>query len=363
MFKALKNKLKSWFSSSSKKAEKPEKKARFSKPAKPIKEKQIKNIDTKKLEETKKQLISKEQTKAQEQPVKKGIFAKIREKFRFKITQDYFNQIWDDLELILLENNVSVKAIDEIKTNLEQTLIEKEIEKSNLEQTIKQALKQAIEALLIEPFDLIEKISQHKQKSNKPFVILLVGINGSGKTTTLAKLANLLKSKNLSCVLAAADTFRAASIEQLSLHAEKLQVPIIKHEYGSDPASVGFDAIKYAEKNKIDVVLVDTAGRMHTKTDLIREMEKICRVTNPDLKIFIGESITGNDATEQADVFNQAINIDAIILTKADVDEKGGTAISVSKVTNKPILYLGLGQNYEDLIKFDKNKLIKSLGL
>ena len=200
-------------------------------------------------------------------------------------------------------------------------------------------------------------------KKEKPFVILFLGINGSGKTTNLAKMAYLLKQKGFSVALAAADTFRAASIEQIQEHAKKLNIPLIKHDYGADPSAVGFDAIKYAKSHHIDVVLIDTAGRMHTKTNLISEMEKICRITNPDLKIFVAESIAGNDATEQAKTFHEAIEIDGTILSKADVDEKGGTIISVSAITHKPIFYLGTGQNYKDLKLFNKEEYIESLGL
>ena len=183
------------------------------------------------------------------------------------------------------------------------------------------------------------------------------------KTTSIAKLTSLLQKNNLSVVLAAADTFRAASIEQIQIHADKLKVPLIKHDYGADPSAVGFDAIKYAKKHRIDVVLIDTAGRMHTKTNLLQEMEKICRVTNPDLKIFVAESIAGNDATEQAKSFHEMIEIDGSILSKADIDEKGGTIISISHATNKPIFYLGTGQKYKDLQLFDKQEFIENLGL
>ena len=202
-----------------------------------------------------------------------------------------------------------------------------------------------------------------RNKVEKPYVIAFFGINGSGKTTSIAKLANMLKEKNVSCVLAAADTFRAASIEQLSLHAEKIGVRIIKHTYGADPAAVAFDAIKHARAKDIDVVLIDTAGRMHSNTNLIDEMKKIIRVAKPDLKIFVGESITGNDCVEQAKTFNEAVGIDGIILTKADIDEKGGAAVSVSYVTKKTILYLGVGQEYKDLQPFDSEVIIKGLGL
>jgi len=229
-----------------------------------------------------------------------------------------------------------------------------------LEKEIKDSLKRIIEEILVEPFDLVDEI---KNKKEKPYVILFCGINGTGKTTTIAKIADLLNKKKISCVLAAGDTFRAASIEQLKKHGEKLKVKVINHEYGSDPASVGFDAIKYAEKNKIDCVLIDTAGRMHTAKNLMVQIEKVAKVCKPDCKIFVGESTTGNDIIEQIKTFDESVKIDGIILSKADIDEKGGTALSVGMTTGKPILYLGTGQEYKDLEKFDKTKFVEKLGL
>jgi len=293
---------------------------------------------------------------------KKSFFSRIKSTFAYKITEDSFNEIFNDLEMLLLENNVALEVVEDIKLKLSKKLIGKEIPKQNLEQEIKSELKKTLNEILIEPDDPLEIIKEQK-KSGKPFVILFFGINGTGKTTSIAKIAYLLKKNNISVVLAAADTFRAASIEQIQIHADKLKVPLIKQDYNSDPSAVGFDAIKYAEKHKINAVLIDTAGRMHTKTNLIAEMQKICRVTNPALKIFVAESIAGNDATEQARTFNQAIEIDGSILSKADVDEKGGTIISVSHATHKPIFYLGTGQNYGDLKLFNKQEYIKSLGL
>ncbi|RMD67766.1 signal recognition particle-docking protein FtsY, partial [Candidatus Pacearchaeota archaeon] len=161
----------------------------------------------------------------------------------------------------------------------------------------------------------------------------------------------------------ASDTFRAASIEQLEKHANALGVEIVKGKYGQDPASVAFDAIAFAKKRRKNVVLIDTAGRMYTRANLMKEMEKIVRVTNPDLKIFVGESITGNDAVEQAKMFDEVVGIDGSILTKADVDEKAGAILSIGFVTGKPIFFLGTGQGYEDLVEFKKNEVIKSLGL
>jgi fused signal recognition particle receptor len=291
---------------------------------------------------------------------KQGFFAKLKQKLSTSIlTQNQFDEIFPDLEITLLENNVALEAVDKIKSSLEKDLVGISIKKSAIEQTILSSLKEAITATLIEPPDLLNQIN----KSLETFTIVFVGINGSGKTTSIAKLAHYLKQNKISCCLGAADTFRAASIEQLSQHAEKLKVPIIKHDYGSDPAAVAFDTKKYAKAHNIKVALIDTAGRMYTKTNLIKEMEKIIRISKPNLKLFVAESITGNDATEQAKTFNEAIDFNGIILSKADIDEKAGTILSVSQVTNKPIYFLGTGQDYSDLQVFSKDTVLKNLGL
>ncbi len=294
---------------------------------------------------------------------KKSFFSKIAGKFgTTTLKQENVEEIFRPLELILLENNIALEVVDKIKANLEKDLIGIEVKKDKIEQTILQSLKNSISSVLIEPPNLIE-IIEKKKSIGDIYTIIFFGINGSGKTTSIAKLAHKLKKQGISCVLAAGDTFRAASIEQLKIHGERLNTPVIAHNYGSDPAAVAFDAKAYAEKHKINCVLIDTAGRMYTKENLIREMEKIIRVTKPDLKIFVAESITGNDAVEQAKTFNEAVGIDGIILTKTDVDEKGGAALSVSQVTGKPIFYLGTGQSYDDLKDFKKADIIKNLGL
>jgi len=294
-----------------------------------------------------------------EEKEKKGFFQRIKEKFTTtKLDEKDFSEIFDQLEMTLLENNIAVSVIDEIKKKLQEEFVNKSISRKEIEETVKSVLKETLSKILIEPFDLVKKISEKKEK---PFVIVFFGINGAGKTTTIAKVAHLLQKNKLKCVLAASDTFRAASIEQLEKHAAALNINVIKHQYGADPAAVAFDAIAHAKAAGKDIVLIDTAGRMHTKADLMREMEKIVRISKPDLKIFIAESITGNDAVEQASAFNKAIGIDAVILTKADVDEKGGAMISVSNVTGKPILFLGTGQKYDDLEYFDKDKIINSI--
>jgi len=295
-----------------------------------------------------------------EEGEKKGFFGKLKEKITTKrINERQFDELFWELEVALLENNVAVEVIEKIKQDLKNSLVETPIKRNKIEEAITSSLKKSIEELFdVEKIDLLGRV-----KNKRPFVICFFGINGSGKTTTIAKIAQMLKNNSLSCVLAASDTFRAASIEQLQKHADNLQVKLIKHDYGSDPAAVAFDAIKYANAKSIDAVLIDTAGRMHSNVNLIDEMRKIIRVAQPDLKIFVGESITGNDCVEQAQKFNEAVGIDAIVLAKADVDEKGGAAISVSYVTKKPIIYIGTGQDYGDLKEFDSNLIVDSLGL
>lgn len=298
----------------------------------------------------------------EEKPIekeKKSFFKKAREYISTKkISASKFDELFWDLEMALLENNVSVEVIEKIKNDLKEELVDKPLPR-NISQKIEETLKNSLQEVLdIEKIDLLEKTKQ-----KKPFVIAFFGVNGSGKTTSIAKIAHLLKKQGLKSVLAASDTFRAAAIHQLEEHANNLNLKIIKHDYGADAAAVAFDALKYAEKNNLDAVLIDTAGRLHSDVNLMDELKKIVRVVNPDLKVFVGESITGNDCVEQASRFNEHIGIDGIVLTKADVDEKGGAAISVSFITKKPILFIGTGQNYEDLVKFNPDLVLENLGL
>lgn len=308
-------------------------------------------------EEQKNKLRSKGETNEEE---KKGFLSFIKEKVTTKkIDEKQFEELFWELELALLESNVAVEVIEKIKDDLKEKLVNQPIKKSEINNIITNSLKESIENLFdIPTFNLLQRI-----KEKKPLVICFIGINGSGKTTTIAKVAHLLQKNKISCVMAAADTFRAAAIQQLEEHANNLNIKIIKHDYGADSAAVAFDAVKHAEARHIDAVLIDTAGRLHSNEDLMKEMQKLVRVAKPDLKIFIGESITGNDCVEQAKKFNELIGIDAIILSKADIDDKGGAAISVSYITKKPILYLGTGQTYDDLKEFNKEDIIKSLGL
>ncbi|MEM4325758.1 MAG: signal recognition particle-docking protein FtsY [Candidatus Pacearchaeota archaeon] len=304
-----------------------------------------------------------EEASARSKEVKKGFLKKFRDKvIKTKITKEDFLSYAEELRLVLIENNVAFEVTEKLIEELEEKIIGEEIPRREVEFKIKESFKEILESILIEPVDLISEIkNKGSSKGEGPYIILFVGVNGSGKTTTIAKVANLLKNAGLSCVIAAADTFRAASIEQLQKHGESLNVKIISKQYGADPASVAFDAIQYAKKNFVRVVLIDTAGRMHTSKNLMNEMEKISRVCKPDLKLFVAESITGNDSIEQARSFDKAIGIDGIVLTKMDVDEKGGTALSVSYVTKKPIFFLGTGQDYTDLRPFNKKEIIEKI--
>jgi len=341
---------------------------------KEIKEEEIEKVEeTKQPEEIKekpaevekkeKEVIEEEEKpeEVEEEPEKKkGFFQKITEVISKKaLSEKQFDDLFFELEVVLMENNVAVEVIEKIKQDLKQELVEKPILRRKVKDIIIETLKKSLNELFdVDKINLIEKA-----KEKKPFIICFVGINGSGKTTSIAKICNLLQKNNLNCVLAAADTFRAASIEQLQLHADKLGVRMIKHDYGSDSAAVAYDAIKYAQAKKQDVVLIDTAGRLHSNVNLMDEVKKLVRVAKPDLTLFVGESITGNDCVEQAKKFDEIVGIDGIILTKSDVDEKGGAAISVSYVTKKPILYLGTGQEYNDLKEFDPKLIISGIGL
>ncbi len=296
------------------------------------------------------------------QEPKKGFFGRFKETLTTKkINAEKFEELFWDLEMVLLESNVSVKVIEKIKIDLQEELVDKPLPRDVMGK-IQEVLKKTLhEILSVEQIDLLSKIDE-KKKEGKPFVIMFFGINGAGKTTSIAKLTHLLQSKKYSVVLAAGDTFRAAAIQQLEEHANKLGVKMIKHDYGSDAAAVAFDAVQYAEKSAVDVVLIDTAGRLHSNTNLMNELDKINRVAKPDFKVFVGESITGNDCIEQAEKFNELVQLDGAILTKADIDENGGAPLSIAYTIKKPILYLGMGQEYKDLEKFNPDLILERLG-
>ncbi|MCZ7357879.1 MAG: signal recognition particle-docking protein FtsY [Candidatus Methanoperedens sp.] len=266
--------------------------------------------------------------------------------------------LWD-LEMALMESDVALpvaeKIVDSVKSELVGT--RRKIG-SDAGKIVETALRKAISKVIsVESFDFDAFV----KKSNKPVSIVFVGVNGTGKTTTIAKMAERFKDQGYSIVIAAGDTFRAGAIEQIERHAEALGIKIIKHQEGADPAAVIYDAIQYARAKHKDVVLADTAGRMHTNINLMDQLKKVCRVNSPDLVIFVDEAVAGNDAVERAKLFNSAVPFNGSILTKQDADAKGGAAISIAYTTGKPILFLGVGQSYKDLVKFDPEWLLDRL--
>ena len=268
----------------------------------------------------------------------------------------------------MIESDVATEAIESINSNLKQKLETVKIPRSeDRASLVKQELKSAIRETFsktkkVNVIELAkEKVARNRKDRVGPFIILFLGINGTGKTTTVARFARLLQKNALSVVIACADTHRAGAIEQMMEHAKRLNVKAIAQSYGSDPAAVSKDAQLYAQAHGADVVLIDSAGRIQTSKNLMEEMGKIVRVVQPDIKIFVADSLAGNDAISQANEFLKYTDFDAAIMTKADADVKGGGALSISYVTHRPIIYLGVGQGYDDLVPFDIEQFIDSL--
>ena len=263
------------------------------------------------------------------------------------------------LEMALLESDVAMPVAEEIIKEIKLDLVGKKKKiGANTGQLAEDSLRNALLNILSKNYlDFDEYI----KNADRPVKILFVGVNGTGKTTSIAKVAKYLMDKNYSVVLAAGDTFRAGAIEQLEVHGKNLGLKVIKHKTGGDPAAVIFDAVEYAKAHNKDVVLSDTAGRLHTNINLMDQMKKIVRVTKPDLLIFVDEAIAGNDAVERARLFNESVAIGGSILTKTDADAKGGSAISIAYITGKPVLFLGVGQTYPDLVKFEPSWLVDRL--
>lgn len=274
------------------------------------------------------------------------------------ISDEKLNDLLWDLEMGLLESDVAYSVIDSLKNDIKEELKQASFAKGKVSEVIEEVLKHAISHVLqSNSFDFEFFLESH----DKPLTIMYVGVNGSGKTTAIAKTAFMLKEKGYSTVLAAGDTFRAGAIEQLTIHADNLGLRIIKHGPGADPAAVAYDAIEHAKAKHKDIVLLDTAGRMQTNVNLMDEMEKIKRVANPDLILFVGDALSGNDAVEQAKRFNEIVGVDGVVLTKVDTDAKGGSALSVAYTIGKPLLFIGVGQEYKDQIPFDADWMIKQI--
>lgn len=301
--------------------------------------------------------IKKEKEEKSKEKVKRFKIFKLEK----EIKESDINKLENEIKISLLQSDVALDVVNKIYSELRKELVGKSIKINEVEKVVIKSLKRTIFEILNQESIDIEKIILENRKLGKPTLIIFLGFNGSGKTTTLAKFANLLKEKGFSVVIAAGDTFRAASIEQLEEHAKNLNIKMIKHRYGADSAAVIYDAMKHAEANKIDVVLADTAGRSHSNTNLMEELKKICRVNKPDLKILVLDALTGNDIVNQCESFNNAVGVDGIIFTKVDVYDKGGSIISAAYTLRKPILFLGFGQGYEDIKLFNPEEVLNNI--
>jgi fused signal recognition particle receptor len=299
------------------------------------------------------------------------MFEKLKSGFKGLVTKvtttelkaDNLRPILEDFKMNLAENDVAFPVADKIAEDLEKRLTGVQVKRmEDRKKIVEENLRQVLLEVMLtgKRIDLLE-CAQAKRGRKEPLVLLFVGINGTGKTTTIAKVAQFFKDKNYSVVLAASDTYRAGSIEQLDEHAKRLGLKMIKGVYGGDPAAVAYDTISHAKAHGTNVVLIDTAGRMQTNQNLMNELQKIKRVVCPDLTIFTVDSLIGNDAVTQAEEFNSCIGIDATILTKVDADVKGGSALSVTYVTQKPILFIGVGQTYKDLELFNPEKFVQMI--
>lgn len=274
------------------------------------------------------------------------------------VSEKDLDEALSELEMTLLESDVALPATDAIIGSVEKNLVGKHRKiGESVDDLVVHALKAALLDVLGKGFDLRDYIAKH----DRPVKILFTGVNGTGKTTTVAKIGAYLRKGGFTVVIGAGDTYRAGAIEQIGVHAERLGIRIIQHKEGADPSAVLFDAVEYARSHKIDVVLADTAGRFHNKANLMSQLGKIKRVMKPDLVIYVDEAVAGNDAVTRAAEFDRTVGADAVVLTKADMDSRGGAAISIAHTIGKPLMFLGTGQTYEDIIPFEPEKVVEEL--
>jgi fused signal recognition particle receptor len=290
----------------------------------------------------------------------KGLVTKVT---TTELKAENLRPVLSDFKMTLAENDVAFPVADKVCDELEKRLERVQVKRlDDRKKIIEDSLRQVLlEVMLTDKRIDIIGLAEEKRKKKEPFVLLFVGINGTGKTTTIAKVAQFFKDKGFSVVLAGSDTYRAGSIEQLEEHAKRLNLRMIKHQYGADPAAVAYDAVSHAKAHGTSIVLIDTAGRMQTNQNLMNELAKVKRVICPDLTILTVDSLAGNDAVQQAEEFHKCVGIDATILTKVDADVKGGASLSVTYVTQKPILFIGVGQTYKDLEVFDPEKFVNMI--
>jgi fused signal recognition particle receptor len=280
-----------------------------------------------------------------------------------KLSEKDLDESLFNFQLALMESDVAQNVVENVTGDLKKQLLGASVERSkDLQEMVKEKLRSEVLSVFsqVGDVDVLARIKERKAQG-EPFKVLFLGINGTGKTTTVAKFANFLKKNGFSVVIAAGDTHRAGAIEQVTEHANRISAKVVAQRYGADPAAVARDGVLYAKSHHIDVVLVDSAGRMQTNQNLMEEMSKIVRVLSPDLKIFIGDSLAGNDAVSQAELFSKYTGFDGAILTKVDADTKGGAALSIAFTTKRPILFLGVGQGYDDLKRFEARSFADAL--
>jgi fused signal recognition particle receptor len=295
--------------------------------------------------------------------LKSGLKGLVNKVTTTELKAENLHSVLSEFKINLAENDVALPVAEQICDKLEKRLNGVQVKRlEDRGKIVEKNLREVLLEIMLtnNKTDLLEAIEE-KRKKNEPFVIVFVGINGTGKTTTIAKVAHFLNKRGYSVVLACSDTYRAGSIEQLEEHAKRLGIRMIKHKYGADPAAVAYDTIIHAKAHGINVVLIDTAGRIQTNRNLMNELAKIKRIVNPDLTVLTVDSLTGNDAVMQAEEFHKSVGVDATILTKVDADIKGGSALSVTYVTQKPILFIGTGQGYEDLEEFNPENFVQMI--
>jgi fused signal recognition particle receptor len=289
-----------------------------------------------------------------------AVTSAVREK---ELSEKDLDDLVFNFQLSLIESDVAQNVAEALTNEVQKSLAGTKVDRSSdPSEVVGQRLAAVLESAFSKAgsVDLVENIRE-KKKSGEPYVVLFLGINGTGKTTSVAKVGNFLKKKDLSVALAAGDTHRPGAIEQLTEHADRQGLKVVSQRYGADPAAVGRDGVLYAKAHHVDCLLIDTAGRMQTNQNLMEEMAKIVRVVKPDFRVFVADALTGNDAVSQAELFNQHVGFDGAILTKADADVRGGAALSIVYSTRKPVIFLGVGQGYDDLVPFDTEKFLDSL--
>ncbi|HIJ06091.1 MAG: Signal recognition particle receptor FtsY [Methanomicrobiales archaeon 53_19] len=294
-------------------------------------------------------------------PQKDGFFTKVKTlvtEREFILSEKDLEEPLFELEMILLESDVALSVTDAIIAHMRQSLIgnHRKIRQSP-DEIVTAALKNALREVLGEGLDLVGFIRSHE----KPVKILFTGVNGTGKTTSIAKVGAFLRKEGFSVVIGAGDTYRAGATEQIRVHAERLGIRLIHHQEGADPSAVLFDAVEYAQAHGVDVVLADTAGRFHNRANLMSQLEKIRRIFKPDLIFYVDEATAGNDAVVRAAEFEKTIGADGVMLTKVDMDKKGGSAISIAHTIGKPLVFLGVGQEYEDIVHFTPDLIINEI--